>query len=100
MASEDRVGVIVLGIMGSAMSGNLIGAGVTVFDYDVLARRRGEFSKAGGRTTQSVRDLAKRASIVITSLPTSAALLEVALRPFARCWKDGQRYGGVLSQSG
>ena len=78
MASSNRVGVVGLGIMGSAMSGNLIGAGFAVLGYDVLARRRSELVKAGGRTSRSVRDVAKRAPIVITSLPSSAALLEVA----------------------
>lgn len=78
MASSNRVGVIGLGIMGSALSGNLIGAGFTVFGYDVLARRRSELAKAGGGTSRSVRDAAKRAPTVITSLPSSAALLEVA----------------------
>ena len=78
MASLDRVGVVGLGIMGSAMSGNLIGAGFPVLGYDVLARRRSELAKAGGRTSRSVRDVANRVPIVITSLPSSAALLEVA----------------------
>src|ERR1022692_2726162 len=78
MASRDRIGVVGLGIMGSAMSGNLIGAGFAVLGYDVLARRRSELAKAGGRTSRSVRDVAKQAPMVITSLPSSAALLEVA----------------------
>ena len=60
------------------MSTNLIHTGFSTFGYDVLARRRSELSKAGGRTTRSVRDVAKRAPIVITSLPSPAALLEVA----------------------
>lgn len=60
------------------MSGNLIGGGFPVLGYDVLARRRSELARAGGRTTRCIRDLAKRAPIVITSLPSSAALLEVA----------------------
>ena len=78
MAIPDQVGVIGLGIMGSAMSANLVGAGFSVRGYDVLARRRGELSRAGGRPARSVRDLAKGAPVVITSLPSSAALLEVA----------------------
>lgn len=78
MASRDRVGVVGLGIMGSAMSGNLIEAGFPILGYDVLAQRRSELAKAGGRTSRSTRDVAKRAAIVITSLPSSAALLEVA----------------------
>jgi 3-hydroxyisobutyrate dehydrogenase-like beta-hydroxyacid dehydrogenase len=78
MASVDRVGIIGLGIMGSALSSNLIQAGFSTFGYDVLARRRSELAKAGGRTSRSVRDVATRVPIVITSLPSSAALLEVA----------------------
>src|ERR1700694_5958340 len=79
MAIHDRVGFVGLGIMGSAMSANLIGAGISVRGYDVLARRRSEFARAGGRPARSVRDLAQRAPVVITSLPSSAALLEVAV---------------------
>src|ERR1700694_5799010 len=78
MAIHDRVGFVGLGIMGSAMSANLIGSGFSVRGYDVLARRRSEFSRASGRPARSVRDLAKWAPIVITSLPSSVALLEVA----------------------
>jgi 3-hydroxyisobutyrate dehydrogenase-like beta-hydroxyacid dehydrogenase len=78
MASRDRVGVIGLGIMGSAMSANLVAAGFAVDGYDLLARRRRELSRAGGRAARSVREVAKRVPIVITSLPSSAALLEVA----------------------
>ena len=78
MASRDRVGVIGLGIMGSAMSGNLIAAGFPVLGYDVLAGRRGALSKAGGQAARSVRDVAARASIIITSLPSDEALHSVA----------------------
>jgi L-threonate 2-dehydrogenase len=78
MAAADRVGVIGLGIMGGAMSINLVRTGFPTFGYDVLARRRSEFAKAGGHTTRSVRDVARRAPILITSLPSSAALLDVA----------------------
>jgi L-threonate 2-dehydrogenase len=78
MTSHDRVGVVGLGIMGSAMSANLVAAGFVVRGYDVLASRRREFSRSGGQPARSVRDVATRASIVITSLPSSEALHEVA----------------------
>src|SRR4030088_2727254 len=78
MASRDRVGVVGLGIMGSAMSGNLIGAGFDLLGYDVLAGRRRVLSKAGGQAARNVRDIAARAPIIITSLPSSDALVEVA----------------------
>ncbi|MGZ5065680.1 MAG: NAD(P)-dependent oxidoreductase [Usitatibacter sp.] len=71
------VGVVGLGIMGSAMSANLVRAGFSVCGYDVLARRRAELKKAGGRPVRSVRDLAREAPIVITSLPSAPALFEV-----------------------
>jgi putative dehydrogenase len=78
MASGDRVGVIGLGIMGSAMSGNLIGAGFAVLGYDVLAPRRGALSKAGGQAARNVRGVAAKAPIIITSLPSAEALHSVA----------------------
>ena len=78
MASRDRVGVIGLGIMGSAMSANLVSAGFPVLGYDVLAARRAALSKAGGRAARNVRDLAARAPIIITSLPSAEALHGVA----------------------
>ncbi len=72
------VGVIGLGIMGSAMSGNLVQAGFAVSGYDIDARRRAALAKAGGR---AVRDIATTvaAPILITSLPSAQALLDVAL---------------------
>lgn len=78
MASRDRVGVIGLGIMGSAMSGSLVSAGFPVLGYDVLAGRRAALSKAGARTARNARDVAARAPIIITSLPSAEALRSVA----------------------
>jgi putative dehydrogenase len=75
--STDRVGVVGLGIMGSAMSANLVRAGFSVRGYDVLARRRAGLKKAGGQPARSVRDLARQVPIVITSLPSAPALFEV-----------------------
>lgn len=77
MAFPDRVGVIGLGIMGSAMSANLVGGGFSTFGYDVLSRPRSQLAKVGGRALRSIRAVADRAAIVITSLPSSTALLEV-----------------------
>jgi putative dehydrogenase len=76
--SPDRVGVAGLGIMGSAMAANLVRAGFSVRGYDVLLRRRAELKKAGGQPVQSIRDLARQVPIVITSLPSAAALVEVS----------------------
>jgi 3-hydroxyisobutyrate dehydrogenase-like beta-hydroxyacid dehydrogenase len=62
--------------MGSAMSANLIKAGFEALGYDIVAARRAAFRKAGGRPVRSVSEV--RAEIVITSLPSAAALHSVA----------------------
>jgi len=78
MASRDRVGIIGLGIMGSAMSGNIIADGFPVLGYDVLAARRSALSRAGGEAARNVHDVAASAPIVITSLPSAEALHSAA----------------------
>ena len=72
------IGMIGLGIMGSAMAANLMQAGYTVIGYDVVAARRRDHLRAGGRAARSARDVARAAEVVICSLPSSAALLAVA----------------------
>jgi len=76
--AQQTVGMIGLGIMGSAMSANLMRAGFRVAGFDVLPRRRAEHKRAGGAAAKSPRDLAKRADLIFTSLPSARALAEVA----------------------
>ena len=76
--AQQTVGMIGLGIMGSAMSFNLGHAGFRVVGYDVAPRRRTEHKRSGGVAAQSPRDVARRADIIITSLPSARALSEVA----------------------
>ena len=68
------VGVIGLGIMGSAMSANLAKNGFKVYGYDVLPRARAALKRAGGIPEENVFS---KARIVITSLPSAHALHEV-----------------------
>jgi len=74
----QTVGMIGLGIMGSAMSANLARAGFRVAGYDVAPRRRAEHKRSGGVAARSPREVARRASIILTSLPSARALAEVA----------------------
>ena len=76
--TQQTVGMIGLGIMGSAMSYNLIRAGVRVVGFDVAPSARAGHKRAGGIAAMSPRDVARRADIVITSLPSERALAEVA----------------------
>jgi len=74
----QTVGMIGLGIMGSAMSFNLGRAGFRVVGYDVMRKQRAAHTRAGGIAAKSPRDVAKRADIIITSLPSARALAEVS----------------------
>jgi L-threonate 2-dehydrogenase len=76
--AQQTVGMIGLGIMGSAMSLNLGRAGFRVVGYDVMPKRRAEHARAGGMAAKSPREVARRASILITSLPSARALTDSA----------------------
>jgi len=76
--AQQTVGMIGLGIMGSAMSFNLGRAGFRVAGYDVASRRRAEHKRGGGIAAKSPGDVARRTDIIITSLPSARALAEVA----------------------
>jgi 3-hydroxyisobutyrate dehydrogenase-like beta-hydroxyacid dehydrogenase len=67
-----------LGIMGSAMAGNLIRAGFTVLGYDPSAAARKRFAAAGGTRCTDPAVLAGRVDAVICSLPSAAALHDCA----------------------
>lgn len=75
---KTPVGVVGLGIMGSAMAGNLLRAGFAVHGYDISAASLKTFKRAGGIPATSPAALASRVSIIITSLPSASALHSVA----------------------
>jgi 3-hydroxyisobutyrate dehydrogenase-like beta-hydroxyacid dehydrogenase len=83
MAAERSVGVIGLGIMGSAMSANLVKAGFDVRGYDIVASRRAALKRAGGRPVGSIAKL--NSEILITSLPSAEALHAVVQQLKKRC---------------
>jgi putative dehydrogenase len=74
---EQTVGLIGLGIMGSAMSKNLLEAGFSVVGYDVAEPALARFAGIGGRVARAVSEVAAEADVLITSLPSTAALRDV-----------------------
>ena len=76
--AKERVGMIGLGIMGSAMSANLVKGGFEVHGYDIVPAARRKLAAPGGKPCRSVTEVAKRCEIIVTSLPSSAALAAVA----------------------
>ena len=77
--ARSKVGMLGLGIMGSAMAANLLRAGFPVVGYDPVAACRTRHRKAGGIVADSVQDVARSARIVITSLPSANALSQVSV---------------------
>ena len=73
-AQGESVGMIGLGIMGSAMSANLVKAGFTVFGYDPVANAGTRLKKAGGTPCDSAMDVARQSRLIVLSLPSEAAL--------------------------
>lgn len=76
--AKSKVGIVGLGIMGSAMAANLVRAGFKVVGYDPVAACRSRHRKAGGMVAESARDVARSCGILITSLPSADALAGVA----------------------
>jgi 3-hydroxyisobutyrate dehydrogenase-like beta-hydroxyacid dehydrogenase len=64
--------------MGSAMAANLVKAGYEVQGYDIVPARRAALKKAGGTPQASIARVARAAQVLITSLPSAAALHAVA----------------------
>jgi 3-hydroxyisobutyrate dehydrogenase-like beta-hydroxyacid dehydrogenase len=72
------VGVIGLGIMGGAMARNLAAGRWRVIGYDLEAARRTELAADGVEIADNLAALARTAPVIITSLPSPAALLATA----------------------
>ncbi|HZS69718.1 MAG TPA: NAD(P)-dependent oxidoreductase [Burkholderiales bacterium] len=77
-STDKTIGVIGLGIMGSAMAANLAKAGYAVHGYDIVPARRAALKKAGGVPQATIARVARAAQVLITSLPSAAALHAVA----------------------
>jgi 3-hydroxyisobutyrate dehydrogenase-like beta-hydroxyacid dehydrogenase len=91
---KPTVGVIGLGIMGSAMAGALIDAGFSVVGTDLRAASRQRLRRAGGRPLASSAAVAAEVDVLIASLPTGAALEAVVAEIAAsRKSRPGSRLG-------
>ena len=75
---SKTVGILGLGIMGSAISRNLVERGWRVIGFDIDAARTAELAQANVTIAGDVGEVVREASIVMTSLPTPAAVIDVA----------------------
>ncbi|HEX4817026.1 MAG TPA: NAD(P)-dependent oxidoreductase [Nonomuraea sp.] len=73
-----NIGFIGLGIMGSPMAANLLAAGHAVTGYDVSAERVEQLAALGGKGASGAVEAVGGADAVITMLPDSPQVEEVA----------------------
>lgn len=71
------IGFIGLGLMGSALTKNLMAAGFAVRGYDINSDRMREFAACGGTPAGSPAEAARGADVVMTSLMTAEIVAEV-----------------------
>src|SRR5258708_4280703 len=79
-----KVGIVGVGIMGSAIARNLIAAGSSVIGFDLAAQRRDELSAMGGTAARSTAEVADAAEVILTSLPSVVALDETVAAILAK----------------
>lgn len=75
---KRTVGMLGLGIMGSAMAANLMRAGFRVVGYDPLERCRRRHARAGGDVAKRPEEVTASAAIIVSSLPSAKALESVS----------------------
>lgn len=74
---KPTVGLIGLGIMGSAMATNLLQAGFELVGYDIIPERIEGLKDKKGLGAASCQETAQKAEVLITSLPSDEALHRV-----------------------
>src|SRR5688572_29077010 len=78
---SDRVGVVGMGLMGSAFTHHLLQSGLQVQGYDLDESRGRQLHERGGVPVESAAATARGSRWVLTSLPNSDIVREVVLGP-------------------
>jgi 2-hydroxy-3-oxopropionate reductase len=74
-----RIGFIGIGIMGSHMAAHLMSAGHELVVFDIVPGRLTELVEAGAQAADSCRAVAERTDLVISMVPDSPDVEQVAL---------------------
>jgi 3-hydroxyisobutyrate dehydrogenase-like beta-hydroxyacid dehydrogenase len=86
--TPDPIGVVGLGLMGTAITKRLRGAGFAVLGHDVDPKKVDAFATLGGRPARALAELARACQIIVLSVFTTDQVEEVvaallAARPAA-----------------
>ena len=86
-ASQEnvRVGLLGIGLMGSAMAHRLLEQGIGVVAWDRNDEHVRALGSRGAEPANTPRDVVGRAGVVITMLPTAAVILDV-VEPLLEDW--------------
>jgi 3-hydroxyisobutyrate dehydrogenase-like beta-hydroxyacid dehydrogenase len=74
---DKTVGIVGLGIMGSAIALNLVDRGWGVIGFDIDPAKNAELAGAGIMIADNIVQLTRDAPVIMTSLPTPAAVEKV-----------------------
>jgi 2-hydroxy-3-oxopropionate reductase len=89
-----KIGFIGLGIMGKPMAKNLLKAGYNLIVFDLNKKVVEELTNMGAESAETPADLASKTKTIITMLPNSPEVMEVALGKNGLI--DGAMEGSVL----
>lgn len=78
---KPKIGFIGLGIMGRHMAGHLLAAGYSLTVFDVRAEAMKSLTAKGAARAKSCSEAAERSDVVISMVPNSEVVEEVALGP-------------------
>jgi 3-hydroxyisobutyrate dehydrogenase len=82
-----RVGLLGVGLMGSAMAHRLLDQGIEVVAWDRNPERATDLEESGGRRADEPTEVVLGADVVITMLPTAPIVLEV-VEPLLEDWPE------------
>ncbi len=82
------VGLLGVGLMGSAMAHRLLDQGIAVIAWDRYAEHVHALEGRGGEPAESPGEVVRRAGVVITMLPTAEVILDV-VGPLLDDWPEG-----------
>jgi 3-hydroxyisobutyrate dehydrogenase len=85
---QARVGLLGVGLMGTAMARRLLDQGIPVIAWDLDSEHVRALEARGGEPAQQPSEVVSGAGIVITMLPTADVILEV-VQPLFDDWPEG-----------